>query len=118
LTLLPSNDPVQVESSQDGAVLASATSVVVSRRQVAASSAYAQGNVALAETITEENQRRLARAQAAAPPAAAAALASQLEVYDKMKTGFRNVAPQSVDGKAAAKANSARDQQNLTRSTF
>lgn len=118
LTLLATSNASEVESGQDGTVLASATSVVASRRQLEASSAYAQGNVALAAQITETNERDLARVRAMAPPAAATALDSQMKAYGEMKTGFRNVAPSSAAGKAAAKQNVAKDRGNFDRKAF
>ena len=118
LTLVATSDASEVESGQDGTVLASATSVVASRRQVEASNAYAQGNVALAAQITETNERDLARAKAKAPPAAAPGLDSQLKAYGEMKTGFNTVSPQSAAGKAAAKQNAAKDLGNFDRKAF
>jgi Ca-activated chloride channel family protein len=118
LTLLATSDAAQVESGRDGAVLASATSVVASRRQVEASNAYAQGNAALAAKITEDNERELSKAMAAAPEAAAVSLDSQMRAYGEMKKGFRTVAPSSAAGKAAAKENAAKDLGNFGRSTF
>ncbi len=118
LTLLATNSASDVESGQDGAVLASATSVIASRKQVEASSAYAQGNVALAAQITEENEKNLARARMAAPPAAAPALDSQMKAYGAMKQGFKTVAPTSAAGKSAAKSNTERDMANSARSVF
>ena len=118
LSLLATSDASQVEGGQDGAVLASATSVVASRRQVEASNAYAQGNVTLAAQITENNERDLARARAAAPAAAATSLDSQMRAYGEMKKGFRTVAPTSAAGKAAAKENAVKDMGNFGRSTF
>ena len=118
LTLLATNSASDVESGQDGAVLASATSVIASRKQVEASNAYAQGNVALAAQITDENQKSLARARMAAPKAAAGALDSQMRAYGDMKRGFVNVAPSSAEGKAAAKSNAEKDMANSARSIF
>ncbi|HSO34876.1 MAG TPA: VWA domain-containing protein [Labilithrix sp.] len=118
LTLLATSSPSDVESGQDGAVLASATSVVASRKQIEASNAYAQGNVALAAQITDDNERSLARAKLAAPQAAATALDSQMKAYGAMKRGFTTVAPTSAAGKAAAKQNTEKDLGNFGRSVF
>ena len=115
LTLLATNDASAVERGQDGAVLASATSVIASQRQMEASSAYAQGNVALAAQITDENQRALVRARAAAPAPAAAALDQQMAAYGTMKHGFTTIAPSSEAGRAAAKEASAKDMSNIAR---
>ena len=118
LTILATNSASDVESGQDGAVLASATSVIASRKQVEASIAYGQGNVALAAQITDENQKNLERARMAAPKAAAGALDSQMRAYGDMKRGFVNVAPSSAEGKAAAKSNAEKDMANSARSIF
>ncbi len=118
LTILATNDASQVESGQDGAVLASAMSVVASRRQIEASNAYAQGDVTRAAQITEENERDLAKARASAPAAAAPALDSQIMAYGAMKQGFKTVAPRSAEGKAAAKENAAKDRGNFARKGF
>ena len=118
LSLLATVDAAQVERGQDGAVLASATSVVASRRQVEASNAYAQGNVVLAASITENNERELAKARAIAPPSAAPVLDAQMAAYGAMKKGFNTVAPSSAAGRAAAKTNAAKDRGNFDRNGF
>lgn len=118
LTLLATADAAEVESGRDGAVLASATSVIASRRQIEAANAYAQGDVARAAQIAEKNERELTAARAAAPPAAAPSLDKQITAYREMRKGFTTVAPSSEQGRAAAKAGAAKDMSNFGRSAF
>ncbi|MBS2016983.1 MAG: VWA domain-containing protein [Deltaproteobacteria bacterium] len=118
LRLLASTDPSVIESGRDGAVLASATSVLASRRQIEAANAYSQGDIARANRLAKENEEALASAIAAAPPAAAPALDSQLKEYREQKKTFNTHAPQSVAGRAAAKAGAAKDMSNFSRSAF
>jgi Ca-activated chloride channel family protein len=118
LRLVPTSALAAVEASRDGAVLASATSVVASKRQLEAASAYAAGDVALAEQIAADNERALTSALAIAPPSAAAGLARQKSVYGAAREGFAKVRPESDEGRAAAKAGAAKDMQNLQRSGF
>ena len=118
LTLLASNDASEVERGKDGAVLASATSVVASRLQIEAANAYAQGDVKRAAQIAEKNEQSLAAAIAAAPAPAATALNTQMQAYATMRKGFATVAPQSAEGKAAAKEATVKDIGNMNRSAF
>ena len=118
LSLLATADFSQVASGQDGAVLASAASVVASRRQIEATAAYAQGDVARAAQITEANERDLAKAMAAAPAPAQLVIGSQMKAYQAAKKGFVNVSPTSAAGRAATKEAAVLDQGNFVRSTF
>jgi Ca-activated chloride channel family protein len=118
LRLVPVTSLATVEANRDGAVLASATSVIVSKRQLEAASAYAAGDVRRAETITAANEKALASAIAAAPPPAAAALETQKSAYAAARDGFAKVRPDSEEGKAAAKAGVAKDMGNLQRRAF
>ena len=118
LSLLATADASDVERGKDGAVLASATSVIASRRQVEAANAYAQGDVAKAAQISEKNERELSAARASAPAAAAPSLDKQIMEYRAARKGFATVAPQSAQGRAAAKAGAAKDMSNFGRSAF
>lgn len=118
LRILAANDLSTVENGRDGAVLASATSVLASRRQIEAANAYSQGDIARANRLTAENEKALADALAAAPAAAAPGITSQLESYREQKAKFAKVAPQSAEGRAAAKAGAAKDMSNFSRSAF
>lgn len=118
LSLVASSQYAEVESGKDGAVLASATSVVASRRQIEAANAYAQGDVTRAAQIAEKNEQALAAAMAAAPAPAATSLDTQMKAYRAMRKGFVTVAPQSAAGKAAAKEATVKDMGNMNRSTF
>lgn len=118
LQLFATNDAAAVEAGRDGAVLASATSVLASRRQIEAQSAWARGDVARATALVDQNERALASAILAAPAAAAPSLDKQLGEYREQKKGFAKHAPQSAEGRAAAKAGAAKDMSNFSRSAF
>jgi len=118
LSLLASNDESAVEQGKDGAVLASATSVVASRLQIEAASAYSRGDVVLAGQIAQKNEESLAAAMVAAPAPAATALDTQMKAYRSMREGFAKVAPSSAAGKAAAKEATAKDLGNMTRNGY
>src|SRR5262249_36690645 len=62
LTVLASSDPADVERGRDGSVLASATSVLASKRQLEAAQAYASGDVARATQLTTQNEAALTAA--------------------------------------------------------
>ena len=118
LTIVAASDASEVDRGKDGAVLASATSVVASRRQVEAANAYAQGDVRRADELARKNELDLSAAAAAAPAPAASSLQQQIVTYQAARKGFANVAPSSAEGKAAAKAGAAKDMSNLGRSVF
>lgn len=118
LRLVPVTELAEVDASRDGAVLASATSVIVSKRQLEATNAYASGDVKRAEQLSADNERTLATAIAAAPAPAAARLETQKSAYAAARASFTNVSPQSVGGKAAAKSAAAEDMGNLQRTGF
>jgi Ca-activated chloride channel family protein len=118
LSLLATADASEVERGKDGAVLASATSVVASRRQIEAANAYAQGDVTRAAQLAEKNEQELAAAMVAAPAPAAASLDTQMKTYRSMRKGFVTVSPKSAEGRAAAKEAAVKDLGNMNRSTF
>jgi Ca-activated chloride channel homolog len=118
LRLVPTTHLAEVEASRDGAVLANATSVIASKRQIEAANAYAQGDVARADRIVQQNERELSAAIAAAPPAVAQAIEKQKSSYSAARESFNRVAPSSAEGKAAAKSGTAKDMQNLSRKAF
>ncbi|MDF2693876.1 MAG: hypothetical protein K0S65_2259 [Labilithrix sp.] len=117
LSVVTSFDPNEVERGRDGAVLASATSVVASKRQLEAASAYARGDVTTATRLTAENEAALGSALAAAPAAAAPALTAQMNAYSVQKRGFTSVRPQSAEGKSVTKAAAVKDLDNLNRAS-
>ena len=118
LSLLATADASEVDRGKDGAVIASATSVTASRRQVEAANAYAQGDVARAAQIADKNEVALAAAMAAAPAPAATSLDTQMKAYREMRKGFVTVAPTSAAGRAAAKTATEKDMKNFNRSAF
>jgi Ca-activated chloride channel family protein len=114
LRLLATNDPAEVERGRDGNVFASAVSVLASRRQLEAASAYARGDVAMATALAARNEASLREAMAAAP-AAAPTIAAQMNAYVEQEKKFRTTPPTSAEGKAAAKARAEKDLENLNR---
>jgi Ca-activated chloride channel family protein len=115
LSLLATLDASEVERGKDGAVLASATSVIASRRQIEAANAYAQGDVARAARITQDNELALSAAMKAAPAPVAASLGSQMKDYREQRQDFAKHAPASAEGRAAAKQATAKEMGNLNR---
>jgi Ca-activated chloride channel homolog len=115
LTLVASDDAAEVERGRDGAVLASATSVVASKRQLEAANAYARGDVSTATALAAQNEQSLRDALHAAPAKAAPAIAAQMNAYGAQKKGFTTVQPRSAEGRAAAKSAAVKDLDNLSR---
>jgi Ca-activated chloride channel family protein len=115
LRLVATSDPAEVERGRDGAVMASATSVLASKRQLEASNAWARGDVARAEALAAENEAALGRAASAAPAPAATALEAQARAYSVQRKNFAAVAPTSVEASTVRKAEAAADLDNLSR---
>ena len=115
LTLVASNDAGEVEGGRDGAVLASATSVIASKRQLEAASAYARGDVATATRLTALNEAELGAAIAAAPAAAVPTITAQMNAYSEQKKDFTVHRPGSAKAKAVAKSAAMKDLDNLSR---
>jgi Ca-activated chloride channel family protein len=115
LTLTASNDANEVERGRDGAVFASATSVLASKRQLEAANAYERGDVARATALAAQNEVALGSALAAAPPAAAPALTAQMKAYQAQKSTFHSAKPSSAEGKTVRKAAAVHDLDNLNR---
>jgi Ca-activated chloride channel family protein len=117
LSLAATLDPAEVRRGEDGAVFASATSVVSSQRELEAAEAYSHGDRTRAQQLIQQNIGALSTAAAAAPPAAAAVLNQQAKAYDGHMKAF--AAPPSSDfGKRAAKAAASTDSSNLGRSSY
>jgi Ca-activated chloride channel family protein len=117
LSLAGTLDPGEVRRGEDGAVFASATSVISSQRELEAAEAYAHGDREKAHSLIQQNISALSSAAAAAPPKVAATLMLQSQAYDSHMKAF--AAPPSSDvGKRAAKAAAARESSNLGRSTY
>lgn len=118
LTVLAVADSSEVEKGRDGAVLASATSVIVSKRQMEATAAYQAGDVGRATRLTAENQAALDQAIAAAPAPMASALGAQHKEFGELKKTFSSHAPTSVQGQAAAKTAVTRGIENSNRKAY
>jgi Ca-activated chloride channel family protein len=117
LSLVATSDAREVQRGEDGTVLASATSVIASRRELEASEAYAHGDQARARALIQQNVAAIATAAAAAPAPAASALAKQAADYESQLEEFK-AAPTSTAGKSAAKKAVAKDSWNLSRSAY
>jgi Ca-activated chloride channel family protein len=117
LGVLAVSDPLEVERSRDGTVLARATSVEASERQVEAAEAYAQGDKAKADRLIQTNIDDLKAAAAFAPAPAATALAAQSGSYESTRRAFIMAAPSSAAGKMHAKSAAAKNWANSTSST-
>lgn len=118
LMLTGTRDEEAVLSGRDGAVFASATSVLASIRQLEAAEAFGKGDGARARALIDQNIADLSEAQAAAPAPAATALERQKAEYKGTATSFQNAAPSSDAGKKAAKAAAAKDFGNMARPAF
>jgi Ca-activated chloride channel family protein len=110
-------DSKTVDESRDGAVLASATSVIASERALEATDAYARGDVTRAQSLIDQNVADLQAAATAAPPVAREALSKQWNAYGEAKKGFA-AKPSSAAGQAAAKHTYQLDNANLARATY
>lgn len=118
LKLAYTTDATLIEQNRDGAVLASATSVLASRRQIEAAEAYAHGDVARATRLVEENEQDLQRVRPMAPAAVVGSLDAQLDGYRETKKGFASAAPSAATGRSLAKAAAAKEMGNLSRSSW
>ncbi|APR86698.1 hypothetical protein A7982_12047 [Minicystis rosea] len=112
LALRGSDDALAVDEGRDGAVLANATSVLASARQIEAAEAYARGDTARAQALVDRNMHEL-QAAATAAPAAAPALAAQARAYDESKRVFAE--KPSPRAAAHAKSSAEKDFSNLGR---
>jgi len=118
LNVTGSVDPRAVEDSRDPAVMASAISVLASRRQLEAAEAYARGDVGVAQGLIDKNMQDLKTAQSAAPAPIATAMERQWAEYDSTKKAFATAAPRSAAGNAAAKSAVEKDMNNLGRAAY
>jgi Ca-activated chloride channel family protein len=115
LALIGSGDAQAVESGRDPAVFASAISVMASRRQIEAAEAYQRGDVTRAQGLIDQNVFELNAAATAAPAAAATSIMKQVREYETAKKTLAAAPPKSAEGKAAAKAATAKGIGNLWR---
>jgi Ca-activated chloride channel family protein len=116
LELVASADATEVDRARDGTVLASATSALASQRELEATEAYARGDNDTAQRLIDQNIAALTTAAAAAPAPAATSLAKQRAAYQAHKAGFGSSAPDSLEGKAAAKRATEKELSNTDRS--
>jgi Ca-activated chloride channel family protein len=118
VSLVAVNDAARVDKGRDGTVLARATSVAASERELDAAKAYAQGDKDRADSLIRQNIAELGAARALAPAPAASSLAAQSSTYERTRQAFSNAAPESTAGKFHAKAAAASNFANSTMSTF
>ena len=96
-------------------MLANATSVMASIRQLEAADAYERGDGARAQALLDQNVKELGVAATAAPAAMAPASPSR-RAPTRAPSAFRAAAPaESEAGRSAAKAAAARDMSNFSR---
>ena len=117
ITLVATSDKAEVDKGRDSTVLAAATSVVSSERELEAAQAYARGDQVTAKRLIQANMSALSSAAVSAPAPVAAALARQANAYGAQMHDFE-AAPASDDGKRAAKAAAAKESSNLGRSAY
>jgi Ca-activated chloride channel family protein len=118
LSIVATADKQAVLAGRDGAVSASAASVLASVTQLEAAEAYAHGDARRADALLEQSIAALGTAVAAAPAPAASALSKQVAEYRERKAGFAAARPTSTEGKAAAKHAFELDDANTSRSNF
>ncbi len=113
LDVVATNDARDVEASRDGAVLASATSILASRRQLEAAQAFEKGDKVRADALIQQNLLDLKEAQAAAPAPAASALDRQWRDYSSARSAFGSASPSSIRGKTLPKQMAEKDMANI-----
>lgn len=118
LTLTGTSDELAVAEGRDGRVVASATSVMASRRQMEAAQAYKRGDVARARQLIDANLDDLQAAAADAPEEEAEAMERQAKEYKGTRSAFGAAAPSSPEGNAAAKKAFEKDSSNMARKAF
>lgn len=117
IALRGTTESKSVEDSRDGTVLASATSVIASERELEAAQAYTRGDVARANQLIDQNVKDLQAAATTAPVAAKPSLEKQWKEYDATKTKF-HAAPGSAAGQGAAKGAYETEVKNLARAAY
>ncbi len=118
LQLVASTDESAVTAGIDGAVLANATSVLASARQLEAAAAYTRGDTARAKSLMQQNQADLSAAAAVAPKPAATALEMQKQDYAGSAATMATSSPTSETWKRAAKGSAQKDNDNMNRKTY
>jgi hypothetical protein len=114
LSLAGTRDAEEVAKGKDTTVLADATSLASSQRQLEATYAYANGDQEGAQKLIAQNIAALQSAAAVAPAPLAAKLAKQSAAYSNAVKAFA-AAPSSDDGKRAAKSAAANESSHLAR---
>jgi Ca-activated chloride channel family protein len=118
LALRGAVDSKTVDDSRDGTVLANATSVIASERQLEATDAYSRGDTKRAEELINKNMVDLNAAAITAPAAQATALQKQWQAYDVTKKTFHAAPAGGGQGRAAAKSAYQQEAANLARAVY
>ncbi len=116
-------DSKVVDDSRDGNVLAAATSVIASEREIEANAAFARGDSARAEELIDKNVADLHAAASTAPAAAKGSLEKQWQAYGEAKKTMRSIGPGNAAGGGAAanahaKAGYQVENSNLSRAAY
>lgn len=115
LAIVATKDPSAVESARDGAILASATSVIASQAQIEAAEAWSKGDSATARRIAAQNIASLRGAMAGAPAPQAAALEDQAKSYESSSAALAAAPAASPKARAEAKKMMEKDVANSAR---
>lgn len=107
-----------VLASRDNRVWSSGISALASIRQLEAAEAYRRGDIREADKLIQQNQAELEDAAAAAPAPMAKSLRKQKRSYGATGERFRQTAPSSAEGRAAAKESAEADAMNLDRQAY
>lgn len=111
-------DEREAAAGRDGTVIASATSVIASARQLEATEAWARGDAQRAQALVDRNMADLREAAAIAPAPAAASLSQQVQAYEGARRSLASAPPGSAASKAAAKAMAERDLANMKKRSY
>jgi len=117
IALRGATDARSVDEQRDNGVLADATSVIASEKELEATTAFARGDVAQANALIEQNQQALRAAATAAPAPVAAKLQKQWNAYEETKKAFHAPAGSGA-AREAAKSAYQLDNDNLARATY
>ncbi len=104
--------PEEVDEARDMSVVASATSIIASKRETEAAMAFERGDRARALELNQQNRAELDKVRRAAPPAVASQLEAQKRAYEAHQGTFAAAPPSP----AAARDIGAKERKNADRS--
>jgi Ca-activated chloride channel family protein len=111
LRVVAVTSPEEVDNARDMSVIASATSVIASKRETEAAMAFERGDRARALELNAENRVELDKVKRAAP----AAVASQLEAQKRAYEGHQGVFATAPPAAAPARDIGAQERKNADR---